>query len=148
MKLNDIRLALVSVESITGSAFRHSEDDQGFEAKLGVEYANPIDDLGAGDAFSVRMTLETRAAGGDIFFNLKIIGEFQIIEPSVVDNLKLPDVPYEVALLLYPYMRNVAKPNLEYLGASASDFPFSPPPPSTRKPASRRSPVRKKKTTS
>jgi hypothetical protein len=146
MNLNDIRLVLVCAEGINGSAFRPLEEGQGFEAKLGVEYANPIDDLGAGDTFDVRMTLEARVTGGDVFFRLSIIGEFQVIDPSVIESLKLPDVPYEVALLLYPYMRSVAKPNLEYLGASSSDFPFAPPRPPSRKQATRKAPARKKKT--
>lgn len=129
MNLYDIRLLNIQARSIDASPFTPSVDGDGYEAKISVELVPPERDLQVGDEFEVSITMLTMVDGQDPFFNITMIGEFEIIAESAIADLKDVRAPYELGSLIYPYMRNLAKPILEYLGAEAVGFPFAPPAP-------------------
>ena len=133
MNLYDVRLLLVRANEIRATPFLSSEeereeDDEGFDAKLNVEIVSPIKDLKVGDEFEVSITLVTLAEEQP-FFSMTMIGTFEILGEAAIGDLIHANAPYELGSLLYPYIRNLAKPIIEYLGASAIDIPFAPPPP-------------------
>ncbi|MBH8611183.1 hypothetical protein I4N56_009685 [Pseudomonas mohnii] len=129
MNLYDIRLLNVQTQNIQASPFAPSEDGDGYEAKISVDLVPPEGDLHVGDEFHVSITMLTMVDGQDPFFTITMIGEFEIIAESAIADLKDVSAPYELGSLIYPYMRNLAKPILEYLGAEAVGFPFAPPAP-------------------
>lgn len=141
MNLYDIRLELVRVEEIHGLPFDPSEDEEGYAAKMNVEFIGSIKELKVRDNFDVRINLETSIDGNEGFFSLSMIGTFQAMTDAAMGGLDHPDAPYELGSLLYPYVRNVAKPLLEYLGANAIEFPFAPPAP----PLQAKPPLRKRR---
>lgn len=149
MNLYDVRLLLVRANEIHASPFLSSEqereeDEEGFEAKLNVEILGSVKDLKIGDEFEVGITMITLAEG-EPFFTINMIGTFEILGEAAIAGLTHTNAPYELGSLLYPYVRNLAKPIIEYLGASAIDMPFAPPsPPIPKKPVSRKKRVQSK----
>lgn len=129
MNLYDIRLLNVQAQEIHASPFSPSEDGEGYEAKINVELIPPEKDLKVGDEFEVSITMLTRVNERSPFFSISMIGEFEILAESAISDLTHANAPYELGSLIYPYMRNLAKPILEYLGAQAVGFPFAPPAP-------------------
>jgi len=143
MNLYDVRLLLVRANEIHATPFLSSEkerdeDKEGFDAKLNVEIVSSVKDLSVGDEFEVSITMITLAEG-ETFFSINMIGTFEILGEAAIEGLSHTNAPYELGSLLYPYVRNLAKPIIEYLGASAIDMPFAPPsPPLPKKPATRK----------
>lgn len=129
MNLYDIRLLNVQARSIEASPFTPSESGDGYVAKISVELVPPENDLQVGDEFEVSITMLTTVDNQDPFFTITMIGEFEIIAESAIADLKDTNAPYELGSLIYPYMRSLAKPILEHLGAEAIGFPFAPPAP-------------------
>ncbi|WP_122300031.1 hypothetical protein [Pseudomonas syringae] len=145
MNLYDVRLLLVRANEIHATPFLSSEqereeDEDGFDAKLNVEIINPKKDLKVGDEFEVGITMITLAEG-EVFFSINMIGTFEVLGEAAISDLSHANAPYELGSLLYPYVRNLAKPIIEYMGASAVDMPFAPPSP----PLPKKSPTRKKR---
>ncbi|WP_458373040.1 hypothetical protein [Pseudomonas laurylsulfatiphila] len=141
MNLYDIRLLNVQARSIQASPFNPSEDEGGYEANISVEIVPSEKELHVGDEFEVCITMMTNAEGQSPFFTISMIGEFEILAESAIADLTHTNAPYELGSLIYPYMRNLAKPILEYLGAQAVGFPFAPPAPPVqgkKKPARKR----------
>jgi hypothetical protein len=58
-----------------------------------------------------------------------MIGTFEILAEAAISDLSHENAPYELGSLLFPYIRNLVKPLLEYLGARAVELPFAPPRP-------------------
>jgi hypothetical protein len=142
MNLYDVRLDLVKVEEIRGVPFEPSfEDDgeDGYDARFHVAISRSPSEIELDDYVDVRVKLQTSINDGSPFFEISVIGTFQVITPEGVSALATREAPYELGSLLYPYLRNVAKPLLELLGANSIDFPYAPPQaPPKKKPATRK----------
>lgn len=132
MNLYDIRLLNIQAQEIHASPFTPSEGGDGYEAKISVELVPPQKELQVGDEFYVSITMLTMVDGQAPFFTITMTGEFEIIAESAIVELTDISAPYELGSLIYPYMRNLAKPILEHLGAEAVGFPFAPPAPPTQ----------------
>jgi hypothetical protein len=142
MNLYDVRLELVKVEEIRGVPFEPSSDENGedgYDARFHVAINGSVSEIGLNDFVDVKVKLQTSINDGAPFFEISVIGTFQVITNEGVSALGTREAPYELGSLLYPYLRNVAKPLLELLGANAIDFPYAPPQaPARKKPATRK----------
>lgn len=137
MNLYDIRLLHVRLEEIRATPFTaDDDDDDSYQAELAVEFVGSVKDINVGDEFEISIVM-TALSNAAPFFTMAMIGTFEVLAQPAVKDLSHVDAPYELGSLLYPYIRNLAKPIIEYLGASTVDIPFAPPPPppQTKKPA-------------
>lgn len=145
MNLYDIRLLHVRLNEIHATPFEAEdeedgdEDGGGYKADLTVEIISPTEGLTVGDTFQVGIDM-TAKSDGKVFLTLSMIGAFEVLAEPAIKDLTHTNAPYEVGSLLYPYVRNLAKPIIEYLGAGTAAIPFAPPPPPRAKRV-----VRKKK---
>jgi hypothetical protein len=147
MNLYDVRLLLVRAEQIHATPYPVEEEknEGGYQAKLNVEFASPVKDISVGGHFDIRFTMET-LVGETQFLSITMIGSFEVMAEAAIPDLGHSNAPYELGSLLYPYIRNLAKPIIEYLGASAVEIPFAPPPPPPPLPPKKRV-LRKKRST-
>ena len=129
MNLYDVRLLDVRIQEIRAKAPSfESDSDDGYNAKLNVEIINPGEGLAVGETFQVKIALVT-TEDGKPFMQMKMIGTSEVRVEAAITNLSHENAPYELGSLLYPYIRNLTKPIIEYLGASDVEMPFAPPAP-------------------
>ncbi|MCJ2375148.1 MULTISPECIES: hypothetical protein [Pseudomonas] len=143
MNLYDVRLTQVRLADITATAVSENdevEDKKGYNANLHVEIVHPGDGLAVGDFFEVKIALLTTESKKP-FLQMTMFGTFEILGEAALTDLGHENAPYELGSLLYPYIRNLTKPIIEYMGASAVELPFAPPAP----PAKKKKAVRRKK---
>lgn len=141
MNLYDVRLVQVRIAEIQATALSPDDDlkdDNGYNADLHVEIINPGAGIAVGDAFQVKITLVTTESEKP-FLQMTMMGTFEILGEAALTDLSHENAPYELGSLLYPYIRNLTKPIIEYLGVSSVDIPFAPPaPPPKKKKATKR----------
>ena len=141
MNLHDVRLEGVILEEIRGTPYEDNGDDA-YDARFQVAVLSQVQDLQANDSVEVRVKLQTSQSGETPFFEISMIGKFRLLTPEVAVSIASAGANYELGSLLYPYLRSIAKPVLEAMGANPVDFPFSPPPaPPKKKPATRKKKV-------
>lgn len=129
MNLYDVRLLNVRIQDIRAKAPSfESESEEGYNARLNVEILNPGDNLAVGDKFRVQIALVT-TEDDKPFLQMTMIGVFEVLGEAALTDLSHENAPYELGSLLYPYLRNLTKPIIEYLGASDVEMPFAPPSP-------------------
>lgn len=131
MNLFDLRLTRVKAISITGSEFDFGPEEGmiGFAVKFKSELMESIDSLDVGKSFNVRLSFSgSPTAETDPFLAITMEGTFSILGSTALAEIKGEDGIYKVASLIFPYLRNVAKPLIEGLGATAVEFPFHLPP--------------------
>lgn len=135
MNLYDIRLLHVRTKEIHATSFEAEAeaegDDEGggsYRIDLSVELVDPIEGMAVGDVFNACIDM-VAAYGDERFFTMSMIGAFEVLAESAIKDLTHPNAPYELGSLLYPYIRNLAKPIIEYLGEGTAGIPFAPPPP-------------------
>lgn len=142
MNLYDVRLEDVKLEEVRATPYEPSVDEgdeDTYDAKFQVVLIKPQAAIKAGGFVAVRVKLQTSVNSGEPFLELSVIGKFQVITAEGVAAVETVEANYEFAALLYPYLRQIAKPILESMGANAIDFPLSPPPaPPRKKPTPRK----------
>lgn len=131
MNLSDVRLKLVRVSEIRGHAYNVDVNSQ-FEARFKSKITTENIPTELGEDIEVELSLEaSMPKTPEPFFMMSVIGTFEIMRKGVIDGLSPQESSYHLGSLIFPYLRNLAKPVIEHLSAADIDFPFSMPPPPT-----------------
>lgn len=143
MNLYDVRLLNVQIQEIRAKAPSFASDsDDGYNARLNVEILNPGKGLAVSETFQVQIALVT-TEDDKPFMNVVMVGTFEVLGEAALVDLSHENAPYELGSLLYPYLRTLTKPIIEYLGANDVEMPFAPPAPPSPAKQRKKSPKRK-----
>lgn len=128
MSITKITLNSVRAIEVSGTEYL-IEENIGFQASFRLKLLNEKKTTyNEGDTLEATFALET-AENKDSkpFFKLVLKGTFTVDCDGISDWILSHDGAYSIGMTLFPYVRSLSKPMLEYLGAADLDFPFSPP---------------------
>ncbi|WP_313058346.1 hypothetical protein [Stutzerimonas nitrititolerans] len=134
MNLFDLRLTSFRVMEIKGESFNTSPDENpGYAGRFQADILSDITDIAVGGTVSARLAFMAREESEeDPFFSIAVAGHFEIMAETAIAEITGEHGSFQIATYLFPYLRNIAKPLLEQLGAAEVDFPlYLPPPPKT-----------------
>ncbi|GGC87230.1 hypothetical protein [Halopseudomonas salina] len=142
MKASDVRLDLVRIENITGTAFGQSDEAETAKLKaiFNARIVSDLEGLSKGDLFELRLRFAAIIGDEETpSYEIEVAGDFIIEDEHIVKEIKTEAGVYETASLLFPYLRQFSKPILESLGTGNIDFPFyiALPPPTRKKGSSK-----------
>lgn len=131
MSLELVTLRHVSVRHVHGDRFTSEDigDDSAFKARFGltieVEENQKNDDF----RFQVGQTFEAVVPSTNApFFKIEIAGHFLADDNDEIKAwIDTAEGAYALGATLFPYLRSLAKPLLEGLGAAQIEFPWSTP---------------------
>jgi hypothetical protein len=132
MSIQKLYLNYVTLSHVNGKAFEPDEEQEkecGLRAKFGIKIDSSKFNEESGYELKVFESIETRVGDSkEKTFSIEIVGHYSSNEPEIVKAwIETPEAAYTLATSLFPYLRNLARPLLEHLGAADVDFPWNPP---------------------
>lgn len=127
MKSSDLRLDLVRIQEIRGSAFGPDEGEleQRLKATFNAAVTTDLSEIAQGDRIELKLKFIAQINDSEEpSFEIEVAGEFIIEDEHAISELKSEAGAYQAAAQLFPYVRHFSKPLLESLGAANIEFPF------------------------
>lgn len=132
MSLELVTLRHISVRHVHGDRFTSEDigDESAFKARFGltIEVEDSKKDT---DEFRFQIGQKFEAVApstNEPFFNIEIAGHFSADDNEIIREwIDTREGAYALGATLFPYLRSLAKPLLEGLGAAQIEFPWSTP---------------------
>ena len=133
MSLQNVTLKFVTIANVSGKSFDQEIEDSdapAFRARFGLSLDREEFNEESDYSFKVTQNFEALFTDeAEPFFKMEIVGHFfATSHEGVGEWIDTEDAAYILGSTMYPYLRNLAKPLLEGLGAAQIDFPWSSPP--------------------
>lgn len=131
MSLELVTLRHVSVRHVHGDRFTSEEigEESAFKARFGLTIE--IEENQEDDEFRFQIGQNFEAvipSTNEPFFKIEIAGHFSSADKKTVGAwINTREGAYDLGATLFPYLRSLAKPLLEGLGAAQIEFPWSTP---------------------
>ncbi|WIV25631.1 hypothetical protein QN085_08565 [Pseudomonas sp. M2(2023)] len=136
MSLDLITLKHITIRSVHGDHFKADvvDGNSSFKARFSLSVEGESKSTSATKELHFSVGLEFEATLHDVdkpFFKIEIAGNFKAAAKNrevVTQWINSKEGAHVLGATLYPYLRSLAKPLIEGLGASHIDFPWSTPP--------------------